>query len=428
MTGSTQHIVVIGHTDVGRRACALLESRGVSTTHLDDPSDALVRETFTAPVDGVAVLLHDDMRALRYSLMIEHVRPGIRLFVAMFDGTARVQLERTVPNCIVLSPAAISVPSMVAAAIAPDYLAIRRSGSTADRSWVTISKAADAPRARIHQYSMPVSLRLRGIIGRLRGQLHPYDSGSSVLLGGVFGLLVIIALDTLVGLRHESLVRALYDATRTTATISSPDLTDESWLLLWAALAAILVMGFTAAFAAGIVHHLLSGRHVALVGRRVMPRSGHVVIAGQGRVGQLLADVFRQQSVPHVAVEHDAELVARLVRKGYAVHFGNAARADLLHKMHTGAAAALVVTMDQPAAAMHTVKAARQAYPDLPIFARSRDEHHARELREAGATAVVPETLEAGLQLSSFALHVMGLSDSAINAALQTERESRVRA
>ena len=156
--------------------------------------------------------------------------------------------------------------------------------------------------------------------------------------------------------------------------------------------------------------------------------AGHVVIAGQGRVGQLLADVFRKQSVPYVAVEHDAELVARLVRKGYAVHFGNAARADLLHKMHTGAAAALVVTMDQPAAAMHTVKAAREAYPDLPIFARSRDEHHARELREAGATAVVPETLEAGLQLSSFALHVMGLSDSAINAALQTEREGRVRA
>ncbi|NQW71459.1 MAG: portal protein, partial [Actinobacteria bacterium] len=110
MTGSVQHIVVIGHTDVGRRACALLESRGVRTTHLDDPSDARVREALAGPADGVAVLLHDDMRALRYSLMIEHVRPGIRLFVAMFDGTARAQLERTVPNCIVLSPAAISVP------------------------------------------------------------------------------------------------------------------------------------------------------------------------------------------------------------------------------------------------------------------------------------------------------------------------------
>jgi len=156
--------------------------------------------------------------------------------------------------------------------------------------------------------------------------------------------------------------------------------------------------------------------------------AGHIVIAGQGRVGQLLADVLHKQAVPYVAVEHDAELVARLVRKGYAVHFGNAARADLLHKMHTGTAAALLVTMDQPAAAMHTVKSARAAYPDLPIFARSRDEHHARELREAGATAVVPETLEAGLQLSSFALHAMGLPDSAITAALQGERESRVSA
>lgn len=154
--------------------------------------------------------------------------------------------------------------------------------------------------------------------------------------------------------------------------------------------------------------------------------AGHIVIAGQGRVGQLLADVFRRQSVAYVAVEHDAELVARLVRKGHPVHFGNAARADLLRKLHTGSAAALVVTMDQPAAAMHTVKSARETYPDLPIFARSRDEMHAQELRKAGATAVVPETLEAGLQLSSFALHVMGLSDSDISAALQVERESRV--
>jgi len=82
--------------------------------------------------------------------------------------------------------------------------------------------------------------------------------------------------------------------------------------------------------------------------------------------------------------------------------------------------------MDQPAAAMHTVKSARDAYPDLPIFARSRDERHAQELRAAGATAVVPETLEAGLQLSSFALQVMGLPDAEITLALQTERERRV--
>ncbi len=373
MTGGVQHIVVIGHTDVGRRACALLESRGVRTTHLDDPSDAVVREALAAPVDGVAVLLHDDMRALRYSLMVEHVRPGIRLFVAMFDGTARAQLERTVPNCIVLSPAAISVPSMVAAAIAPEHVAVRRSSSTSERSWVTISKPDDDDRASIRNYSVPVGLRVRGIIGRLRGQLHPYDSGSSVLLGGAFGLLVIIGLDTLVGLRHESFVRALYDATRTTATISSPDLADDTWVLAWAALAAILVMGFTAAFAAGIVHHLISGRHVALVGRRVMPRSGHVVIAGMGQVGLRLAQELRALGVAVVGIErHGGATGLPLARDlGIPVVIGDASSRRVLRRTGLSGAVALVAAGSDERDNIAVAISARAVADELRVVIRA---------------------------------------------------------
>jgi Trk K+ transport system NAD-binding subunit len=367
------HIVVIGHTDVGRRACALLESRGVRTTHLDDPSDAVVREALTAPVDGVAVLLHDDMRALRYSLMVEHVRPGIRLFVAMFDGTARAQLERTVPNCIVLSPAAVSVPSMVAAAIAPKSAAVRRSSSTSERSWVTISKPADDDRASIRHYSVPLGLRVRGIIGRLRGQLHPYDSGSSVLLAGAFGLLVIIGLDTLVGLRHESFVRALYDATRTTATISSPDLADDTWVLAWAALAAILVMGFTAAFAAGIVHHLISGRHVALIGRRVMPRSGHVVIAGMGQVGLRLAQELRALGVAVVGIERHAGAAGLPLARdlGIPVVIGDASSRRVLRRTGLAGAVALVAAGSDERDNIAVAISARAVADELRVVIRA---------------------------------------------------------
>ena len=373
MTGGVPHIVVIGHTDVGRRACALLESRGVRTTHLDDPSDAVVREALTAPVDGVAVLLHDDMRALRYSLMVEHVRPGIRLFVAMFDGTARAQLERTVPNCIVLSPAAVSVPSMVAAAIAPKSAAVRRSSSTSERSWVTISKPADDDRASIRHYSVPLGLRVRGIIGRLRGQLHPYDSGSSVLLAGAFGLLVIIGLDTLVGLRHESFVRALYDATRTTATISSPDLADDTWVLAWAALAAILVMGFTAAFAAGIVHHLISGRHVALIGRRVMPRSGHVVIAGMGQVGLRLAQELRALGVAVVGIERHASAAGLPLARdlGIPVVIGDASSRRVLRRTGLAGAVALVAAGSDERDNIAVAISARAVADELRVVIRA---------------------------------------------------------
>lgn len=154
--------------------------------------------------------------------------------------------------------------------------------------------------------------------------------------------------------------------------------------------------------------------------------SGHVVIAGFGRVGQLLADILEKQDVTYVAVEHDAHVVANLRKQGRKVFYGNASRPELLRKMHMQDAAALLVTMDQPAAAMHAVLAARSEYPKLPIYVRSRDEIHALELRTAGATAVVPETLEAGLQLSFFALNALSIPEGEINHILDQERELRV--
>ena len=92
---------------------------------------------------------------------------------------------------------------------------------------------------------------------------------------------------------------------------------------------------------------------------------------------------------------------------------------------HTREALALFVTMDQPAQAMHTVRSARQACPDLPIYVRSRDEAHAHELRLAGANGVVPETLEAGLQLAAFALARAGLNDSDVATTIEAERAAR---
>lgn len=366
-------IVVIGHTDVGRRACALLGERGVRTVHLSDPSDAELRSALSGPVDGVAVLLHDDMRALRYSLVVEHIRPGIRLFVAMFDGTARAQLERTVPNCVVLSPASIAVPSMVAAAIAPDHVAVRRRSSSRDRHWVTVDGTDESDDASIHAFLLPTGLRMRGWVGRLRGQLHPYDAGSSVLLGGAFGLLLVILIDTVVGLRHDSLIRALYDATRTTATISAPELGDEPWVLLWATVAALLVMGFTAAFAAGIVHHLLSGRHVALVGRRVLPRSGHVVIVGMGQVGLRLAQELREIGVAVVGVERfsDAPGLPLARDLGIPVVIGDASSRRVLRRASLHRAAALVAAGSEERDNIAVSIAAQAVAEDVTIVIRA---------------------------------------------------------
>lgn len=297
-------ILVIGRTSVGRRVCGLLRASGLQTTHLDEPTDAELRNALTSDVDGIAVMLHDDIKALRYSLAAHHIRPSARLFVAMFDRTAREQLRNAVPNSVVLSPAAISVPSLVAAAIDPRAAAIRRLDTQDEARWVSIKPAGDC--VELADYTTPEAIRRPGRRGKLLGQLRAYDAGTRVLLTGVFGLITIIALDTVVGLTHANFLRALYDATRTTATISAPELPDEPWILIWATLAALAVLAFTAMFAAGLVNYLLSGRHVALIGRRVAPRSGHVVVVGMGQVGLRLAEELQALGVAVLGIEVNA--------------------------------------------------------------------------------------------------------------------------
>jgi len=149
---------------------------------------------------------------------------------------------------------------------------------------------------------------------------------------------------------------------------------------------------------------------------------GQVIIAGFGRVGQQLGKLLTAQKIPFVAFETDARLVAQLRADGWPVWFGNAARPELLRRVHADEAPAIVLTMDQPLAALQAVHGIRREFPHVALFARSRDEKHARDLRLAGASVVVPETLEASLQLSSFVLGAMGLEERTIDAIVDRER------
>ncbi|HJV75663.1 MAG TPA: cation:proton antiporter [Noviherbaspirillum sp.] len=158
----------------------------------------------------------------------------------------------------------------------------------------------------------------------------------------------------------------------------------------------------------------------------IVPASGKIIIAGFGRVGQLVAQMISAQGAPYVAFENNARLIGKLRPMGIPVFFGDAARVELLRKVHAEDAAAIVLTMDHPASALHAVKAIRREYPHVPLFARSRDEKHALALKQAGASYVIPETLEAGLQLSAIVLQELGLSEGAAAHLIQIERDRRI--
>lgn len=151
----------------------------------------------------------------------------------------------------------------------------------------------------------------------------------------------------------------------------------------------------------------------------------HIMIAGFGRVGQLVAGLLQSQGINFVVIETNAALVAQKRAEGWPVYLGDASRAELLQRLGLVSARAVVLTMDQTAAALHAVRALLREAPSVPIIARARDETHARLLREAGADEVVPETLESGLQIAAQALHISGLSPETTSAVLEECRRGR---
>jgi monovalent cation:proton antiporter-2 (CPA2) family protein len=157
-----------------------------------------------------------------------------------------------------------------------------------------------------------------------------------------------------------------------------------------------------------------------------LPKSivGHVIIAGYGRVGQMLGSVLAAQELPYLALDTDADLVAQFRHKGASILFGDARRADILRKMDIERAGAFVTTMDSPSAAERVVEEVHRNWPQVPIYARARDVLHATRLIARGATHVVPETIEASLQLSELVLTGAGVPDDAARHLIEVRRQA----
>jgi monovalent cation:H+ antiporter-2, CPA2 family len=151
----------------------------------------------------------------------------------------------------------------------------------------------------------------------------------------------------------------------------------------------------------------------------VTPR---VIIAGFGRVGQTVAAMLEAHAVAYVAIDSDANRVARQRRAGKPVYFGDMTQIELLRRVHLDTARALVVTLDDSAAADTLVAEARAERDDLLIVARARDARHAAHLYRTGASDAVPETIEASLQLSEAVLVDVGVAMGPVIASIHEKR------
>ena len=146
------------------------------------------------------------------------------------------------------------------------------------------------------------------------------------------------------------------------------------------------------------------------------------IVAGFGRVGQMVAAMLDVHKVAYVAIDRDPDRVARERKRGKPVYYGDMTQIELLRRLHLDTAQALVVTLDDPKAADALVAGARAERSDLLIVVRARDAGHAAHLYRIGASDAVTETIEASLQLSEAVLVDLGVPMGPVIASIHEKR------
>jgi monovalent cation:proton antiporter-2 (CPA2) family protein len=149
---------------------------------------------------------------------------------------------------------------------------------------------------------------------------------------------------------------------------------------------------------------------------------GHVIVAGFGRVGRRLATLLDACQVSYLALDIEADRVAEGRAHGYSVFYGDATRVDVLKAAGAERARVLVSALDQAKAVERLVQIMRHHYPGTPIYARARDRRHCQQLRRAGVSTAISETLEASLQLGRAVLHANGVPDDEVRRQLRAFR------
>ena len=151
----------------------------------------------------------------------------------------------------------------------------------------------------------------------------------------------------------------------------------------------------------------------------------HIVICGYGRIGQNLASFLEQENFQYIAVDLDPSCVRDARSAGEQVNYGDSTRRNVLEATGLSRAKVLAITFDDVLSSMKILAHVRHLRPGLPVLVRTRDDSSMEKLIQAGATDVVPETLESSLMMSVRLLGVLGISDEQVMRKIQDVRSDQ---
>ena len=156
-----------------------------------------------------------------------------------------------------------------------------------------------------------------------------------------------------------------------------------------------------------------------------IPEEEHeVIIAGFGRVGQIVGRLLQSINKPFTALEIDSSQVDIVRRYGNSVHFGDAARPEVLRAAGATHAKILVLATADMETSLHIAETAKRQFPNLTIVARAHNRRHAHKLMDVGVDKIFRDTLLSSLAMGESVLAKLGFDDNDVRHVSDTFRDA----
>lgn len=137
-----------------------------------------------------------------------------------------------------------------------------------------------------------------------------------------------------------------------------------------------------------------------------------LIIAGFGRVGQIVARLAHMQHFPFTAIDNNLQRIDFVRRYGGKLYYGDVTLPDLLRAAGIEQAKVFVLAIDDVEASMNVARHIRLNYPKLSLLVRARDRYHMHLLRDLGVQHIWRETYLTSLGIAYRTLCELGIEKS----------------
>lgn len=140
----------------------------------------------------------------------------------------------------------------------------------------------------------------------------------------------------------------------------------------------------------------------------------HVVVAGFGRVGYMVTKMLTAEHLSYVVVDIQSKIVKEGKSDSFPIYLGDVTRCEILKSVGIERAQALVISIKNEVTIKKVVSLVAANFPHVNIVIRLPDLSNVEVYRDLGASKIIPETSEIGLQLGGAALSLSGISESGV--------------